>query len=123
MHTQLVALVTRALRTTVRLVTAATTVATTTSTATTSTATVAAASTLARFGFVHGQWPAFMFGFIQSADGCLRLSFGGHFDEAKTFTAARVAICNDIRTRDRTELRKQLFQLGTRNVVAQVSAI
>ena len=80
MHTQLVALVTRALRTTVRLVTAATTVATTTSTATVA----AAASTLARFGFVHGQWPAFMFGFIQPADGCLRLSFGGHFNEAKT---------------------------------------
>jgi hypothetical protein len=64
-----------------------------------------------------------VFLFIQAANRSLRLGITCHLDETEPLTAAGVTVGNHFRLFDGAELRKQLFQIGASDVVAQISAI
>jgi hypothetical protein len=89
--------------------TAAVTAATTTATATTTaaaavTTTTATTAIFTRLSFIHGESPAIVFLIVQPVDGCLRLSFGVHFDKAETLAPARSAVLNYLRALNGAEL-------------------
>jgi hypothetical protein len=103
--------------------TAAVTAATTTATATTTAAAVTTTATTAiftRLSFVHGEAPAIVFLIVQPVDGCLRLSFGVHFDKAETLAPARSAVLDYLRALNGAELREQLLQNGVTDPVGQI---
>src|SRR5205823_4317853 len=57
---------------------------------------------------------------IQSRDRSLRLFVRSHLHKPKALAAARLAVRDDFGAADGAVLRKQLFQIRTRRVVAQV---
>jgi hypothetical protein len=85
-------------------VTAATTTATATTTAAAAVTTTATTAIFTRLSFVHGEAPAIVLLIVQPVDGCLRLSFGVHFDKAETLAPARSAVLNYLRALNGAEL-------------------
>jgi hypothetical protein len=86
-------------------VTAATSTATATTTATAAVTTTATSTAVfTRLSFIHGEAPAIVFLIVQPVDGCLRLSFGVHFDKAETLAPARSAVLNYLRALNGAEL-------------------
>jgi hypothetical protein len=85
-------------------VTAATTTATATTTAAAAVTTATTTAIFPRLSFIHGEAPAIVFLIVQPVDGCLRLSFGVHFDKAETLAPARSAVLDYLRALNGAEL-------------------
>jgi hypothetical protein len=60
---------------------------------------------------------------VQAFDRGLSLLIGSHLDKTETFTSASVTIRNHLGAVDSAKLGKELFQIGTRNVEAQITTI
>jgi len=100
--------------------TAAATESTTTAATTTATAT---GGVFAGTGFVDGQGAAFVLLAVERGNGGLGFGVVGHFNEAKTFAAAGVAIVDDLRAFDLAVRGKQLFQGRAIDLVAQIAHV
>ena len=107
--------------------TAASSTATSTTTAASSIATsTTTATTTAIFSglsLIDSEWPAFVVLLIQARNRSLSFGVVSHLDETKSFAAAATTVSDHLGAFDRSELCKQLFQIWTRDIVAQVSAI
>jgi len=99
--------------------------ATATATAVTAAATAAAAAAtrFAGSGLVDRQGSAIVLLLVEAIDGRLRLGVARHLDETKTSASAGIPVRNDLGAFDRTEFRKNLFQIRARNVIAQIPNI
>ena len=90
----------------------------------TGTATMAATTAIfARFGLIHHDGPTVVLFFVQPLDGCLRLSVIAHLHEAEPFALAGGAVFDNLSALDGAKGGKHLFQVGTTDVVAQITAI
>ena len=78
---------------------------------------------IARLGFVDGQSPAVLPLPVQGGDRRLGFIVGGHLDETKSSAPPGHPVSDNFRALDRSVSRKQLFQIRTRYVVAQIPHI
>lgn len=109
--------------TTAAAVAATTSAAAATTVAATTSAASAAATVFSWASFIDGQRPTFVFLFVQTVDGRLSFFVRAHFDKTETFAAASITIRDDLSTINGTVLTEQRFEVRTRNIEAQVSAI
>src|SRR4051794_37733263 len=87
------------------------------------TVTTATATAFTGPSFVDRKCPTVVLLPIDRGNGCLGVLIILHFDKAKTFAPAGVAVHDHLSTLNRPDFTKHLVEIRARNVVTQIATI